>query len=215
MKIKDIVHEDGPVPGQQPQMGKVTKTQPGVGGAPGMVTVAMPNGVSQTVPSNMISMGPDGKPMINTQQQQPGQNGMQQPQQQNNPNGQPTVTMGQDLKMAEEGDTDIKSVLAQQKVPYYVDLSTGVVNAGGSRPLKIRVDPALDQGPDHGEGSSPVVLQSKTGGQKVIGYMGASGVRLSQANMQQLSSPASTQSPAPAQSPSIVDRIKSLAGVGK
>jgi hypothetical protein len=210
MKVKDIVSEDGPIAGQ-PQMGKVTKTQPGVGNAPGTVTVSMPNGVTQTIPTNMISMGPDGKPMVNQQQQT--QSNQQTPQTNTTaPTGQPPIAMGQDLAMSEEGSEDIKSVLAQQKVPYYVDLTTGMVNAGGSRVLKIRVDPALDKGPDAGEGSSPVVLQAKTGGQKVIGYMGASGVRLSQTNMQQLSSPTPT-TPAPVKSPGMLDRIKSLAGL--
>ena len=166
MKVKDIVSEDGPIAGQ-PQMGKVTKTQPGVAGAPGTVTVAMPNGVTQTIPTNMISMGPDGKPMVN-QQQQTQSNQQDQQTTAPTPNGQPPIAMGQDLAMAEEGSEDIKSVLAQQKTPYYVDMTTGMVNAGGSRPLKIRVDPALDQGPDAGEGSSPVVLQPKQGGNKAV-----------------------------------------------
>jgi len=209
MKVKDIVSEDGPIAGQ-PQIGKVTKTQPGVGGAPGTVTVAMPNGVNQEIPSNLITMGPDGKAMVNQQQQQqPNQQTTQTPA----PNGQPPLSMGTDITVSEEGGEDIKSILAQQKQPYYVDMTTGMVNAGGTRPLKIRVDPALDQGPDRGEGSSAVVLQPKQGGQKVIGYMGASGIRVSQASMQQLSSPALPANTAPAQSPSMIDRIKSLAGL--
>ena len=218
MKIKDIVREEAPVPGQapqpnpsgQPQMGKVSKVQPGVGGAPGMVSITKSDGSILTVPSNQITTGTDGKMSVNTQQDPAGQNGAAQPAP--TANGQPTVTMGQDLQMAEEGDTQIKDVLAQQKVPYYVDMTTGMVNAGGTGSLKIRVDPALDQGPDRGEGSSPVVLQSKQGGQKVIGYMGASGIRLSQASMQQLSSPAPATT-APAKSPGMLDRIKSLAGL--
>jgi len=98
MKVKDIVREDGPMP----QMGKVTAQQPGVGGAPGMVTVTMSNGVKQMVPSNMISSGPDGKPMINTQQQ-PGQQQTTTPP--TGAPGQPPVTMGQDVKVQEEPNT--------------------------------------------------------------------------------------------------------------
>jgi hypothetical protein len=111
MKVKDIVREDG----QLPQIGKVTAQQPGVGGAPGMVTVTMSNGVKQMVPSNMISPGPDGKPMINTQQQ-PGQNG--QPATAPPPTGttgQPTVTMGQDVKVQEEPSNSSNTVNAIQK----------------------------------------------------------------------------------------------------
>jgi hypothetical protein len=101
MKVKDIVSEDGPIAGQ-PQIGKVTKTQPGVGGAPGTVTVAMPNGVNQEIPSNLITMGPDGKAMVNQQQQQqPNQQTTQTPA----PNGQPPVSMGTDIAVSEEPAT--------------------------------------------------------------------------------------------------------------
>jgi hypothetical protein len=109
MKVKDIVREDGPIPGQ-PQMGKVTAQQPGVNGAPGMVTVTMSNGVKQMVPSNMISPGPDGKPMINTQQQQTGQTPPP-----SGTSGQPPVTMGQDVKVQEEPSNSTNTVNAVQK----------------------------------------------------------------------------------------------------
>jgi hypothetical protein len=113
MKVKDIVREDGPMQGQPPQMGKVTAQQPGVNGAPGMVTVTMSNGMKQIVPSNMIGTGPDGKPMINTQQQQPGS-----PQTSPAPtgsNGQPPVTMGQDLKVQEEPSNSTNTVNVVKK----------------------------------------------------------------------------------------------------
>jgi hypothetical protein len=105
MKIKDIVYEEAPVPGQapqpnpsgQPQMGKVSKVQPGVGGAPGMVSITKPDGSILTVPSNQITTGTDGKMSVNTQ---PEQNGATQPAP--TANGQPNITMGQDLQMAEE-----------------------------------------------------------------------------------------------------------------
>lgn len=97
MKVKDIVREDG----QMPQMGKVTAQQPGVAGAPGMVTVTMSNGIKQMVPSNMISAGPDGKPMIDTQQQ----TGQQPTTPPTGTTGQPPVTMGQDVKVQEEPNT--------------------------------------------------------------------------------------------------------------
>jgi len=127
MKVKDIVHEDGPIPGQ-PQMGKVTKTQPGVGGAPGTVTVSMPNGVTQTIPTNMISMGPDGKPMVN-QQQQTQSNQQTQPTTAPTPNGQPPIAMGQDLAMAEEPGSP----------GYPVDTKSGkpMALAGGRGPTSI------------------------------------------------------------------------------
>ena len=113
MKVKDIVREDGPIAGQ-PQMGKVTAQQPGVGGAPGMVTVTMSNGVKQMIPSNMISPGPDGKPMINTQQQ-PGQNGQPTTPPPTGTTGQPAVTMGQDVKVQEEPSNSSNTVNAIQK----------------------------------------------------------------------------------------------------
>lgn len=109
MKVKDIVSEDGPIAGQ-PQIGKVTKTQPGVGNAPGTVTVTMPNGVTQTIPTNMITKGPDGKPMVN---QQPQSN--QQTPQTTTPPEQPTMAMGQDLAVSEEPSNSSNTVNAIQK----------------------------------------------------------------------------------------------------
>jgi hypothetical protein len=109
MKVKDIVSEDG----QMPQMGKITAQQPGMGGAPGMVTVTMSNGIKQMVPSNMISPGPDGKPMINTQQDsQTNQTPTPAP---TGTPGQAPVAMGQDIKVQEEPSNVSNTVNAIQK----------------------------------------------------------------------------------------------------
>jgi hypothetical protein len=76
-----------------------------------MVTVTMSNGIQQMVPSNMIGTGPDGKPMINTQQQQTGQA----PAPGDTPTNQPSVTMGQDVKVQEEPSNNTNTVNAIQK----------------------------------------------------------------------------------------------------
>jgi len=130
MKIKDIVREDIPMPGQaqtnpsgQPQTGKVSKVQPGVGGAPGMVSITKPDGSILTVPSNQITTGMDGKLSLNQQQGQPGQNGSEPAP---NANGQPQVTMGQDLKMQEEPGTDaVAQVNIKSNPPMVMDNATG------------------------------------------------------------------------------------------
>jgi hypothetical protein len=101
MKVKDIVYEDGPIAGQ-PQTGKVSKVQPGVGGAPGMVSITKPDGSILTVPTNQITTGIDGKMSVNTQQGQPGQDNATPTAPAPTSNGQPNITMGQDLQMAEE-----------------------------------------------------------------------------------------------------------------
>jgi hypothetical protein len=134
MKVKDVVREDVPMPGQaqpnpsgQPQTGKVSKVQPGVGGAPGMISITKPDGSILTVPSNQITTGIDGKMSVNTQQGQPGQNGSTQPAP--TANGQPQVTMGQDLKMQEEPSSP----------GYPVDTKSGkpMALAGGRGPTAI------------------------------------------------------------------------------
>jgi len=130
MKIKDIVREDIPMPGQaqtnpsgQPQTGKVSKVQPGVGGAPGMVSITKPDGSILTVPSNQITTGMDGKLSLNQQQGQPGQNGSGPAP---NANGQPQVTMGQDLKMQEEPGTGaVAQVNTKSNPPTVMDNATG------------------------------------------------------------------------------------------
>jgi hypothetical protein len=66
MKVKEIVYEDGSLPGQG-VAGKVTKVNQPMGDKPGSVDVTMPNGITSEIPSNMVTKGPDGKPMANTQ----------------------------------------------------------------------------------------------------------------------------------------------------
>ena len=91
MKVKEIVYEDGPIPGQGTP-GKITKVNPAMGDKPGSVDVTMPNGITSSIPSNMITKGPDGKPTANTQTSNTGS--AVSPDQQIQP--------GQDLKVQEE-----------------------------------------------------------------------------------------------------------------
>jgi len=91
MKVKEIVYEDGPIPGQGTP-GKITKVNPAQGDKPGSVDVTMPNGVTSEIPSNMITKGPDGKPTANTQTS--NTSSAVSPDQQIQP--------GQDLKVQEE-----------------------------------------------------------------------------------------------------------------
>jgi hypothetical protein len=123
MKVKDIVYEDGPIAGQ-PQTGKVSKVQPGVGGAPGMVSITKPDGSILTVPTNQITTGIDGKMSVNTQQGQPGQDNSTTPAP--TANGQPNITMGQDLQMSEEPGTGaVAQVNTKSNPPTVMDNDTG------------------------------------------------------------------------------------------
>jgi hypothetical protein len=217
MKVKDIVHEDGPMP----QMGKVTAQQPGVGGAPGMVTVTMSNGVKQMIPSNMIGTGPDGKPMINTQQQ-PGQNG-QQPTTTQPPSGttgQPPVTMGQDVKVQEEPNTMDP---ANNTNTYYVNYGQMAAKVGNKyvkiMPSKMWFDLTPEvAGRANAQGFSTIYLS--VNGKSIPGVMGGDqnlGSRIDIAprdyQLIQGMAGAQQQNNKPMQQESVVSRIAHLAGL--
>jgi len=213
MKVKDIVREDGPMP----QMGKVTAQQPGVGGAPGMVTVTMSNGVKQMVPSNMIGTGPDGKPMINTQQQ-PGQTPTTPPPA--GTPGQPTVTMGADVKVQEEPNTMDP---ANNTNTYYVNYGQMAAKVGNKY---VKIMPSkmwFDLTPEvaaraNAQGFSTIYLS--VNGKTIPGVMGGdqnlgSRIDIAPRDYQSIQGMAGAQQQTtkPIQQESVVSRIAHLAGL--
>jgi hypothetical protein len=132
MKVKEIVYEDGQLPGQG-VAGKVTKVNQPMGDKPGSVDVTMPNGITSQIPSNMVTKGPDGKPMANTQTA--NTNSATSPDQQIQP--------GTDIKVQEQPTGFVAPVNTKSNPPMVMDNG----NTGGS-PLGItstgeEINPAL------------------------------------------------------------------------
>jgi hypothetical protein len=127
MKVKEIVYEDGPIPGQGTP-GKITKVNPAQGDKPGSVDVTMPNGVTSEIPSNMITKGPDGKPTANTQTS--NTSSAVSPDQQIQP--------GQDLKVQEEPANSTNTITVKRG-------PTGLVASDGDPVMVTSTGREVDQ----------------------------------------------------------------------